>query len=233
MLEVSGIHACYGDSHILRGIDLSVPAGSCVAILGRNGAGKTTVLKCILGYVPARSGSIRFADADITREATWRIVRRGIGYVPEDRGIFRSLTVDEHLRVAFSRAGKDRPRRAPEDIYELFPRLAERRRNRGDRLSGGEQQMLAIGRALVPEPDLLVLDEPSEGLAPTVVDRIEDIFHRLRKAGKTMLLVEQNYRLATGLADRCHVLMQGVNVWEGAPGELEDNPDVKHRHLGV
>lgn len=233
VLEVSDIHTYYGDSHVLHGISLSVRAGNCVAILGRNGAGKTTTLKCILGYVPARRGSIRFADADITREATWRIVRRGIGYVPEDRGIFPSLTVDEHLRIAFSRTGKGRPRRTPDDIYGLFPRLAERRQNYGNQLSGGEQQMLALGRALVPEPDLLILDEPSEGLAPTIVERMAETFRCLRETGKTMLLVEQNYRLATGLADRCYVLMQGAKVWEGTPDELEASPDVKNRHLGV
>ena len=233
MLEVSDIHTYYGDSHILHGVSLTVAAGTCVAILGRNGAGKTTTLKSILGYAPARSGSVRFGDADITKEATYKIVRRGIGYVPEDRGIFPSLTVDEHLQVAFSQTSDDRPRRSLEDIYAFFPRLAERRRNYGNQLSGGEQQMLAIGRALIPEPDLLILDEPSEGLAPVIIDQLEEIFHKIKETGKTMLVVEQNYHLATSLADHCFVLVQGANVWEGTPAALEANQDVKHQHLGV
>ena len=233
MLEVDDIHSYYGDSHVLHGVSLSVKAGTCVAILGRNGAGKTTTLKSILGYVPARSGSVRFGDTDITREATYRIVRRGIGYVPEDRGIFPSLTVDEHLQVAFSQTSEDRPRRTLEDIYDFFPRLAERRRNYGNQLSGGEQQMLAIGRALISEPELLILDEPSEGLAPVIIEQLEEIFHKIKETGKTMLVVEQNYHLATSLADRCFVLVQGTNVWEGTPDELEADQDIKHQHLGV
>ena len=233
MLEVDDIHSYYGDSHVLHGVSLSVKAGTCVAILGRNGAGKTTTLKSILGYVPARSGSVRFGDTDITREATYRIVRRGIGYVPEARGIFPSLTVDEHLQVAFSQTSEDRPRRTLEDIYDFFPRLAERRRNYGNQLSGGEQQMLAIGRALISEPELLILDEPSEGLAPVIIEQLEEIFHKIKETGKTMLVVEQNYHLATSLADRCFVLVQGTNVWEGTPDELEADQDIKHQHLGV
>ena len=233
MLEVRDIHTYYGDSHILHGVTLDVAAGTCVALLGRNGAGKTTTLKSILGYAPARQGMIRFQKNDITRQPTYRIIRQGIGYVPEDRGVFPSLTIDEHLRVAFSQTSKAAPRRTPEEIYDFFPRLAARRHNYGNQISGGEQQMVAIGRALIGEPELLILDEPSEGLAPVIIDQLEETFHRIKNSGKTILLVEQNYHLANSLADRCVILVQGANVWSGTADELEANEEVKHQHLGV
>ena len=233
MLEVRDIHTYYGDSHVLHGVNLEVSAGTCVALLGRNGAGKTTTLKSILGYTPPRQGTIAFQGRDIGRMATFKIIRQGIGYVPEDRGIFPSLTVDEHFRVAFSQTSEGAPRRTAEEIYDFFPRLGERRRNYGNQLSGGEQQMVAIGRALIGEPELLILDEPSEGLAPVIIDQLEEAFHRIKQSGKTMLLVEQNYHLATSLADQCFVLVHGTNVWSGSAEALEANDEVKRQHLGV
>jgi branched-chain amino acid transport system ATP-binding protein len=233
VLEVVDIHTYYSDSHVLQGVSLTVPRGQCVALLGRNGVGKTTTLRSVLGYTPPRRGTIRYCGADITREQTYRIVRRGIGYVPEDRGIFPSLTLSEHLRAAYAQARHRPSRRRPEDIYALFPRLAERRDNYGNQLSGGEQQMLAIGRALVGDPDLLVLDEPSEGLAPVIIDTLEEAFLRVKAEGKTILLVEQNYYLATALADYVYVLSQGCVQFEGTPMDLEANPSIKHTFLGV
>jgi branched-chain amino acid transport system ATP-binding protein len=233
VLDVADIHTYYDDSHVLQGVSLSVPAGKCVALLGRNGVGKTTTLRSVLGYTPPRRGSISYGGVDITREQTYHIVRRGIGYVPEDRGIFPSLTVAEHLRVAYSQARHRPSRREPEEIYAMFPRLAERRENYGNQLSGGEQQMLAIGRALVGAPDLLIMDEPSEGLAPVIVEALEETFHRIKVEGKAILLVEQNYLLAIGLADYVYVLSQGRVQFEGTPDALEANPDIKHTYLGV
>ena len=233
MLDVADIHTYYDDSHVLQGVSLSVPPGKCVALLGRNGVGKTTTLRSVLGYTPPRRGSISYGGVDITREQTYHIVRRGIGYVPEDRGIFPSLTVAEHIGVAYSQARHRPSRRKPEDIYAMFPRLAERRENYGNQLSGGEQQMLAIGRALVGAPDLLIMDEPSEGLAPVIVEALEETFHRIKAEGKAILLVEQNYHLAIGLADYVYVLSQGRVQFEGTPDALEASPGIKHTYLGV
>ena len=233
MLEVRDIHTYYGDSHVLQGISLQVAEGHCVALLGRNGVGKTTTLKSILGYVPARRGAILYRGEEITREPTFDIIRRGIGFVPEDRGIFASLTVDEHLAVARAASRRRAGRPPAARVYELFPRLGQRRTNYGNQLSGGEQQMLAIGRALVGDPDLLILDEPTEGLAPVIIETLEAALLDIKKTGKTILLVEQNYRTATALADTVYVLSQGRVQFSGTLAALEANPDVKHTHLGV
>jgi branched-chain amino acid transport system ATP-binding protein len=233
VLEVVDIHTYYGDSHVLQGVSLSVPRGRCVALLGRNGVGKTTTLRSVLGYAPPRRGTIRYCGAEITRDKTYRIVRRGIGYVPEDRGIFPSLTVAEHIRTAYSQA-RHRPSRLDEaQVYAMFPRLAERHEHYGYQLSGGEQQMLAIGRALVGNPELLVMDEPSEGLAPVIVETLEHAFRRIKAGGTTILLVEQNYQLATGLADYVYILGQGRIQFEGTPDAIEANPAIKRAYLGV
>jgi branched-chain amino acid transport system ATP-binding protein len=233
MLEVDDIHTYYGDSHVLQGISLGVAEGRCVALLGRNGVGKTTTLKSILGYAPPRRGRIIFSGRDITGLPTFDIVQLGIGYVPEDRGIFPSLTVHEHLLMASAAARRRPARRTPEEIYALFPRLAERRGNHGNQTSGGEQQMLAIGRALVAAPDLLLLDEPSEGLAPVIIETLEEKLHEIKRMGTTILLVEQNYELATALADDVYVLSQGRVQFGGPPAALEANEELKHTYLGV
>jgi branched-chain amino acid transport system ATP-binding protein len=233
MLELRGVHTYYGDSHILQGIDLSVGAAQCVALLGRNGAGKTTTLRSIVGLTPRRRGEIVFHGADIGGLPTPQIIRRGIAYVPENRGIFASVTVMEHLRMAHA-AARGRPRRRPAEFaFELFPRLAERRQSFGGQLSGGEQQMLAVARALVAGPDLLVLDEPSEGLAPVIVDRLEDVLEQVKRERIPVLLVEQNYGLATRLADYTYVLSQGVVQFAGSVGELAANEEVRRTYLSV
>jgi branched-chain amino acid transport system ATP-binding protein len=233
MLEVNDIHTYYGESHILQGVQLAIAPAQCVAILGRNGAGKTTTLRSILGLTPARRGQITFKGIDITRMPTHRIVRSGIAFVPENRGIFSTVTVEEHLAIACG-ASKRRPlRKSIEYAFEVFPRLAERRRSLGGQLSGGEQQMLAIGRALVAGPDLMVLDEPSEGLAPIIIEALEAVLNGVKAAGISILLVEQNYHLATRLADYVYVLSQGRVQFSGETKALIDNEDVRGTYLSV
>lgn len=233
MLKVEQLHTYYGESHILQGIDLSVTKAQCVAVLGRNGAGKTTTLRSILGLTPARRGRVVFNGIDITRMPTHRIVKSGIAFVPEDRGIFPTVTVEEHLAIAHG-ASKQRPRRKPvEYVFEIFPRLAERRRSLGEQLSGGEQQMLAIGRALVAGPDLMILDEPSEGLAPVIIEKLEAVLKDVKACGTPILLVEQNYHLATQLADRVYVLSQGRVQFAGDTQSLIADDDVRRTYLSV
>ena len=232
LLSMDGVDTYYGRSHVLQNVSLEVAGGSVVALLGRNGAGKSTALKSIMGIVSAARGSIRFADEAIEHLPPHRVARRGLAYVPEDRGIFASLTVDEHLSL--KRRSRTGGRRVPvEELYERFPLLAERRRHRGNELSGGEQQMLAIARAIALSPRLLILDEPTEGLAPIVVERIAGIVHDLRAAGMTMLLVEQNYPFAIGLAEHVYVLGKGRIRWHGTAAELDRSHDVKATWLGV
>ena len=249
MLKLEDVRTYYGDSLVLQGISFEVPEKKCVALMGRNGVGKTTTLRTILGLTPPREGQIWFADTKISGLQTHRIVSLGLAYVPEDRGIFATLTVEEHLTLAQSVArrhgrannvangrsagasGGDTAGLAY--IYELFPNLAERRRNYGDQLSGGEQQMLAIARALVLEPKILILDEPSEGLAPIIIEELEKSLHRIKQAGTTILLVEQNYALATSLADQVHVMSQGQIRFSGTSAELEADDKIKQLHLGI
>ena len=232
LLSMEGVDTYYGRSHVLQNLSLQVAGGSVVALLGRNGAGKSTALKSIMGIVTAARGSIRFADEAIEHLPPHRVARRGIAYVPEDRGIFASLTVDEHLNLnRRRRAGRHRV--PAEELYERFPLLAQRRRNRGNELSGGEQQMLAIARAITLSPRLLILDEPTEGLAPIVVERIAGIVHDLRASGMTMLLVEQNYPFAIGLAEHVHVLGKGRIRWHGTAADLDRSPEVRATWLGV
>jgi branched-chain amino acid transport system ATP-binding protein len=233
MLKVEHLHTYYGESHVLQGIDLSVAPAQCVAVLGRNGAGKTTTLRSVLGLTPARRGRVVFNGIDITRLPTHRIVKLGIAFVPEDRGIFPTVTVEEHLAIAY-KASKHRPRRQPiEHVFETFPRLAERRRSLGGQLSGGEQQMLAIGRALVAGPDLMILDEPSEGLAPVIIEKLEAVLKDVKASGIPVLLVEQNYHLATQLADYVYVLSQGRVQLAGDTQSLIANEDVRRTYLCV
>ena len=231
LLGVSDIHTYYGDSHILQGISLHVGESECVAILGRNGAGKTTTLRSIIGLTPVRKGTITFDNDDITAWPTHRTIRAGMGYVPEDRGIFSSLTVREHLDVARWASREQIDRR--EDVLGVFPRISERMGHFGQQLSGGEQQMLAIARALLTSPKLLLLDEPSEGLAPILVEEVRDTLARVKQSGTSILLVEQNVAMALALADRVVVLSQGVIQFAGTPNELAAQPDIKDTYLGI
>ncbi len=232
LLSMEAVDTYYGRSHVLQNVSLEVAGGSVVALLGRNGAGKSTALKSIMGIAAAARGSIRFAGEAIEHLPPHRIARRGIAYVPEDRGIFASLTVDEHLSLN-PRPAAGGHRVPVEELYEEFPLLAERRRHRGNELSGGEQQMLAIARAITLSPRLLILDEPTEGLAPIVVERIAGIVHNLRAAGITMLLVEQNYPFAIALAEHVYVLGKGRIRWHGTATELDRSPEVRSTWLGV
>lgn len=229
LLNVENIDAYYGLSHILQGVSLNVGEGELVCLLGRNGAGKTTTLKSIMGLVDVRGGSIRFKGEDITKLATFRIADRNICLVPEDRGIFRVLTVEENLKLGAQRGS----RWSLDDIYGIFPRLRERRRNGGGQLSGGEQQMLAIGRALMNSPELLILDEPTEGLAPVIVEEIVAQLHQIRASGISVLLVEQNLAVCMELADRHYILESGAIVYTADNETFKADSQVRDRYLSV
>ncbi len=231
LLAVEALDAFYDRAHILQGVSFAVAPGEIVALLGRNGAGKSTLLKTLMGIVPPASGSIRLQGEEIAGRPAAEIARLGIGYVPQGRRLFPSLTVDEHLRMIGGRDGKRRW--TPGRIYELFPRLAERKRNGGAQLSGGEQQMLAIGRALLRNPKLLVMDEPSEGLAPTIVADVGRTIAKLKAEGLSIVLVEQNIKLTLNLADDVVIINTGSVVFRGTPAELERNDAVISQHLGV
>ncbi len=215
-LHAEGLHTYYGKSHILHGVSLAVEEGQITALLGRNGAGKTTTMRSLMGLTPARQGRIEIFGQDTTRWPPYRIAAQGVGYVPEGRRVFANLTVAENLRVPISRSGAWNEER----VYNLFPRLAERRNNRGRQLSGGEQEMLAIGRALILNPRLLILDEPSQGLAPLIVREVFDVVARMRAEGISVLLVEQNARMSLEIADTAYVLDDGAVVYSGSAAEL-------------
>ena len=228
-LEVDGIHTYYGTSHVLQGVTLQVGEGELVALLGRNGVGKTTLVRSIIGFTPPRRGAVRFRGADITRWPPYRMVAAGLGLVPQGRRVFPSLTVRENLDVARRPGGRWTLAR----VETLFPRLAERARNRAGNLSGGEQQMLAIGRALMTNPGLLLLDEPTEGLAPLLVREVGRVLGELKREGLSILLVEQNLPLALSVADRISIMSRGQIVHAARPAELAADEDVKSRYLGV
>ena len=228
-LEVEGVHTYYGESHVLQGISLRVDRGEVLAILGRNGMGKTTLIRTIVGFTPPREGRVLYEGTEITRLPPFRMVALGMALVPQGRRVFPSLSVRENLDVA--RRGEGRW--TLEQVYALFPRLGERAGNRANKLSGGEQQMLAIGRALMSNPDLLLMDEPTEGLAPLLVREVARVIGELKRSGLSILLVEQNLALALSVADRVHVLSRGQIVHSGTPAELMVNDDVKTRYLGV
>ena len=230
MLAVETVHTYYGESHVLHGVSLAVRAGEAVALLGRNGVGKTTLIRSIIGFTPPREGAVRLDGAPIHRLAAYRIAKRGIGLVPQGRRIFAPLSVVENLLLG-ARPGAGGW--TAERVWELFPRLHERRLQSGGTLSGGEQQMLAVARALMTNPRLLLLDEPSEGLAPLIVRDIGRVLVRLKRAGLPILLVEQNVPLALRVADRVYVMSKGQIVYEGTPAELDAAEDVKRRFLGV
>ncbi|HYB42745.1 MAG TPA: ABC transporter ATP-binding protein, partial [Candidatus Methylomirabilis sp.] len=211
MLDVQDLHAYYGESHVLQGISLTVGAGEVVAILGRNGVGKTTLVRAIIGFTPPRRGAVRFKGRDVAGLPSFRMSALGLALVPQGRRVFPSLTVRENLEVARRRDG----RWSLERVYALFPRLGERQGNRANNLSGGEQQMLAIGRALMADPDLLLMDEPTEGLAPLLVREVGRVIGDLRADGLSILLVEQNLPLAVSVADRLHIMSRGRIVHSG------------------
>ncbi len=229
MLEVEEVHTYYGGSHVLQGVSLTVGAGEVLTILGRNGMGKTTLIRTIVGFTPPRRGRVRFKGEDTTRWPPFRMVNLGMALVPQGRRVFPSLSVRENLEVA----RRGRGRWTLEGVYDVFPRLRERAGNRANKLSGGEQQMLAIGRALMSNPELLLMDEPTEGLAPLLVREVGRVLGELKKAGLSILLVEQNLPLALSVADRVHVLSRGQIVHSGTPAGLMANEEVKSRYLGV
>jgi len=230
LLEIAGLEAWYGESHILHGVDFNVRQGEVVCLLGRNGAGKTTTLKSIQGMVGKRKGSVRFEGAETIRLASDKIARLGIALCPEERGIFASLDVKENLLLP----PQVKPGGLPvEQIFELFPNLKERLASQGTKLSGGEQQMLAIGRILRTGATLLMLDEPTEGLAPVIIQQIGHTIRKLKAQGFTILLVEQNFRFASTVADRYYVMEHGQIIHSFANSELADNMDKLHELLGV
>jgi branched-chain amino acid transport system ATP-binding protein len=216
ILEVKDLHAFYGKSHILHGVSLDMNEGELVTLLGRNGAGKSTTIRSLMGLMKSMKGSVRMFGQEVAGWTPFRIAASGVGYVPEGRRVFPNLTVDENLKVPIERKGPWTPKK----VYELFPRLDERRNSKGRQLSGGEQEMLSIGRALVLNPRLLFLDEPSQGLAPLIVRGVFDIIVKMRNEGMSVLLVEQNVRAAVEIADRAFVLDDGQVVYEGPAAEF-------------
>ncbi len=246
LLSVSEIHTYYGDSYVLQGVSLTLPKGRIAAILGRNGMGKTTLIRSVAGLTPPRAGEIAFRGRPLTGKPPYAIAQEGIAIVPQGRRIFRSLNVRENLMLPVSvlarpaRARAAKPREAEPsarwdfaEVLREFPQLAERVDHPGGALSGGEQQMLAIGRALMANPELILMDEPSEGLSPRLVQQVQEIMRRLRERGHAILLVEQNLELALSVADEVYVLSAGRFVFRGSAGELSNAPQILDQHLGV
>jgi branched-chain amino acid transport system ATP-binding protein len=230
MLQVNDIHTYYGNSHVLQGISLRMESGQVVGILGRNGMGKTTLVRSIIGFAPPRQGNVLFKERDITAWPSNRVVNLGLGLVPQGRRVFPSLTVLENLRVANKRNGGHW---TVERVMELFPRLRERREIGAGKLSGGEQQMLAIARGLMSNPELLLMDEPTEGLAPLLVREVGRVIENLKSQGLSILLVEQNLPLALRVSDYVHILSRGRIVHSSAPRALWENEEIKRRYLGL
>ena len=244
MLQITDLHTYYGESHVLQGVTMAAARGTVTAVLGRNGVGKTTLCRSIAGLTPARAGAVVFEGTDITRTPPYRIHDLGISLVPQGRRIFPSLTVQENLAIAIVDVGRVQPRGTTTSsggpagwdlkrVFEVFPRLLERSHNRGNELSGGEQQMLAIARALVARPAFLIMDEPTEGLAPVLVAEVANVIRRLKDEGTSILLAEQNAAFAVKVADYVHVMSKGQVVHSSDPISLWDNEDVKTRLLGV
>ena len=229
-LEVRGLHAYYGESHVLQGVDIDVRDGEAVALVGRNGAGKTTTIAAIMGSLRPRAGSVRVGTSDVAGQPAHNVARAGVALVPQGRRIFAELSVRENLLIAARPVSDGWDERR---VLELFPALGRRLGNRGDELSGGEQQMLAIGRALMRNPGVLLLDEPSEGLAPKLVTEVGEALRSLRGTGLAILLVEQNLGLATRVAERLYVMNKGIIVFGGTPAELAARPDIEAAYLGV
>ena len=240
LLQVTGLHAYYGKSHVLHGIDLSIDAGEIVSLLGRNGVGRSTTVKSIMGQV-ATTGSIRFKGEEIGNQKAFRIAHRGIGYVPENRDVFPRLTVEQNLVLGeksgragrAGRAGRKAPRWSLADMYGMFPRLKEREHVQAGVLSGGEQQMLTLCRTLMGDPDFIMIDEPTEGLAPKIVELVADYLKELKNRGISVLLVEQKLAIALEISQRVYVMGHGQIVFEGTPDALKANPAVRKEWLEV
>jgi len=231
MLEVRNLHAWYGKSHILQGVHLQVGAGECVSLVGRNGVGRSTTIRAIMGMVDAQ-GSVRFKDAEILGLESYRIAHRGLGYVPESRDIFPTLTVRQNLELGMKAKGRT-GRWSVDDVFRLFPRLAERGDTQGGVLSGGEQQMLTLARTLMGDPDLVMIDEPTEGLAPKLVELVADLFREIKRRGVAILLVEQKLAIALDLSERMYVMGHGQIVFEGTPDDLRGNALIRREWLEV
>jgi branched-chain amino acid transport system ATP-binding protein len=233
LLDVEGIETCYGLSQVLFGLSLSIAPGEMVTLMGRNGMGKTTTVRSIMGLTRARKGSIRFAGTDIRQFPSYRVAQMGIGLVPEGRQIFPNLSTRENLvAAAANRTGAANPWTL-ERVLALFPRLGERLDSMGNLLSGGEQQMLAVGRALMTNPRLLILDEATEGLAPLIRDEIWNCLSRLKAEGQAVLVIDKNVDVLTEIADRHYIIERGRVVWSGSSAELAAAPDIQHRYMGI
>ncbi|MEO9068497.1 MAG: ABC transporter ATP-binding protein [Caldimonas sp.] len=234
MLQLTGLHAYYGKSHILHGVDMRVGEGEIVSLLGRNGSGRSTTVKAIMGLVHGE-GSIRLREREILGAKTFDIAHAGIGYVPENRDIFPKLTVHENLLLGEKRgkAGRKKPRWTYDDMYRIFPRLKEREHTEAGVLSGGEQQMLTLCRTLMGDPDLIMIDEPTEGLAPKIVDLVAEYLKELQRRGVSVLLVEQKLTIALAISERCYVMGHGAIVFEGTPADLRAAADVRKEWLEV
>lgn len=233
LLEARGIHTYYGASHVLHGVDFAVRRGETVGLMGRNGMGKTTLLRSVLGLVRPRRGEVRIAGADMTQAAPHAIARRGIAYVPEGRGIFHNLSVRENLVMAARAGSGGRRDWTYERVLQTFPRLAERLAHGGAQLSGGEQQMLTIGRALMTNPELLILDEATEGLAPKISREIWGIIGQIKQAGIAAVIVDKNFAAVSAIADRIVILVKGATAYDGPSAELRAQPELHQKYLGV
>ncbi len=235
ILEIENLHSYYGKSHVLQGVDMALPPGRMVCLLGRNGVGKSTALKSIMGLVPQIQGTLRFKGHDLQKCQPYEIARLGLGYVPEERRIFRSLTVRENLLIGIKNSTRDNHGDAwtVERIFDSFPRLAERRDHKGGHLSGGEQQMLTIARTLMGNPELILVDEPTEGLAPLVARSVLEMLATVSADGITVLLVEQNYKAALKLAQGFYIMSKGRIVFEGSGQELVAAEDIRNKYLEV
>ncbi|MBP6776486.1 MAG: ABC transporter ATP-binding protein [Piscinibacter sp.] len=231
MLQLQGLNAFYGKSHILHGVDMHVGEGEIVALLGRNGSGRSTTVKTIMGLVQGK-GSVRFKEQEILGHHAFDIAHRGLGYVPENRDIFPKLTVHQNLKLGEKR-GKAKPRWSYDDMYAMFPRLKERQHTEAGVLSGGEQQMLTLCRTLMGDPDLIMIDEPTEGLAPKIVELVAEYLKELQRRGVSVLLVEQKLTIALAISGRCYVMGHGSIVFEGTPADLRANDDVRKEWLEV